>query len=235
MPIFFFILTLISSYILIIVHLFHLNSMILFVKSITSLLFLATAFTSYKKNPKEPKLFRLIFLGLAFCFLGDFSFAVAQDEASIFFLFGIIGPALGHIMYIIAYSTLSKLDFKDLLIFPCIFIPTLATLLLIDFDFKGMFPFVIIYAILISFMLTKSFRLLKYTKYNTFKVTCLTGGSVLFFVSDFILLFYLFYPNASYILQSYDWFLYYLGQALIGINFSRGSLKSALDDDGRSL
>lgn len=222
MPIFCFILTLISSYILIAFHLFHLANSILIPKSITSILFLVTALVSYKKNPKEPKLFRLIFTGLIFCFWGDFFLALAPNGEQVPFLLGIISFALGHIMYIISYSSLTKFTYKDLLIFTYIFIPTLATLLLVNFDFKGMLPFVIIYAILIIFMITKSLGLLKYAQHNTFAVTALITGSFLFFISDFILLFYCFYPSAPPLLQQCNWFLYYLGQALFSVSFLKG-------------
>lgn len=226
MQILFFFLTLFSSYALIAIALLHFSTLAIIVKCLTSILFLTTALVSYKKNPKEPTFFKAIFIGLFFSFWGDFFLAIDRARQGLPFILGVASFSLGHIMYIIGYCIKSKFKLKDLIIFICFFIPTLLTILFVNFDFKGLRPLIIVYAVLISFMVAKSFAMLSYYKYNPFAVPALIAGSLLFFISDFLLLFLCFYPSAPSILQQCNWFLYYLGQDLLAISFSKGTLQT---------
>lgn len=226
MPIFFFLLTLLSSYALITIALLKFSTLTIIVKCLTSILFLITALVSYKKNPKEPTFFKAIFLGLFFSFGGDFFLAIDRSRQALPFILGVTSCCLAHIMYSIGYCIKSKFRLQDFIIFICFFIPTILTIFLVDFDLKNMQTLLVIYAALISFMVAKSFALLPYYKYNAFAVTALIAGSLLFLISDFLLLFFYFYPSAPSILEQCDWFLYYLGQSLLAISFSKGTLQN---------
>lgn len=224
MPIIFFSLTVLGTYALIIVSLFHLITLTTIFKCTTSVLFLLTAWITYKKNPHAPLFFGLIFTGLFFSFLGDAFLAFDSNKQGLLFILGVASFAIGHIMYILGYCKQTKLQKQDFLIFLCFLIPTLLAILLIDFDFKGMKSLVIIYAFIISLMVAKSFSMRIYYTQNRFSTNCLIAGSTLFFISDWLLLFLFFYPGAPSILQQYNWLLYYLGQALLAISFSLGTL-----------
>ncbi len=223
MPLLFFTLTLLSSYALIAVSLLHMLTFTIIIKCMTSILFLVTAWISYKRNPHSPKFFKLMFAGLFFSFLGDAFLAFDTTGEGLAFIFGVASFALGHIMYILGYTNQCKFRLQDLIIFLGYLCPTLFIIFFINFDFKDMQLLVIIYAFIISFMVGKSFGMRSYYAQNPFSVTCLITGSLLFFVSDCLLLFLFFYPGAPSFLQQCNWFLYYLGQALLAISFFKGT------------
>lgn len=223
MPIIFFSLTVLGTYALIIVSLFHFLTLTTIFKCTTSILFLLTAWSAYKKNPHSTRFFYLIFTGLFFSFLGDTFLAFDSSGQGLLFILGVASFAIGHIMYIIGYCTQTKFQKQDAIIFFCFFIPTLLTILFINFNFQGLKFLIVIYAFIISLMVAKSFSMRIYYTQNPFSINCLIAGSMLFFVSDCFLLFLFFYPGAPSILQQYNWLLYYLGQSLLAISFSLGS------------
>lgn len=134
------------------------------------------------KNFKIYTIFML--LGLLFAMLGDI---VLIDN----FIIGAILFAVGHIFFTIYFCFLSKFTWIDLIIF--IFLTAFALIIILlypNFEFSGMRPLIVVYAIIISAMLSKAFGNLLQKKSIANAITLL--GAFLFFFSDLMLLFYLF-------------------------------------------
>ncbi len=219
MNIILFILMLISTGSLIIVGWFEFAIATLIFKCLSSLLFIATAAFSYKKNPSNKKFFALMFSGLIFSFGGDVFLALNSSIIN-FFAIGVVSFSIGHIMYSFGYCSMTKISLKDILVFLCFFIPILFTVQLGIFEFKGMEIMIIIYAVVISFMVAKSLSMLKFYSVSKKPVLLMVTGSMLFFVSDWVLMYFLFYPNAWPALRAVNLTLYYLGQGLLALSFA---------------
>ncbi len=162
-------------------------------KTIASALFLILGVLNFilllkefkTKNIKFFALFNM--LALLFCFLGD---VLLID----YFIVGAIFFALGHVLFIVAFSFLERFNLKDILAGLILFAICLCIILLVPvFDFDGMLPLILVYAFIISFMLGKSFtNLLFNTKYTNTFLALIFFGALLFFLSDLMLLFNLF-------------------------------------------
>ena len=83
-----------------------------------------------------------------------------------------------------------------------------------------MLPFVIIYAIIISFMLAKSISLKNAKSISFISHRLIILGTIMFYVSDFILMFVIFHSNPSRFLSPLNLLVYYIGQASIAISFA---------------
>lgn len=145
----------------------------------------STVFAFSCKNGSS-KFALLILLGVAASFLGDIIL-------NIFFLIGALIFALGHIFYFSAYCSISSYKFKDFLIGLLIFIPSALFITFYPFfNFGGalMKAVCIVYALIISMMLGKAISLLLQKK-SRFSII-VSAGSLLFFISDIALLFYIF-------------------------------------------
>ncbi len=219
MNILLFILMLISTSALITVNCLEIALATIIFKCLSSILFVAVAWYSYKKNPFNTKFFALIFTGLLFFLGGDVFLGLDTNKGSLFVM-GVACCSIGHIMYILGYCSKTKVSLKDILLFLCFFIPTFLTIVFGKFEFNGMEMLIIFYAVIISFMVSKSLSMLKFYPYSKKPVLLIICGSVLFFISDWTLLFLFFYPNASPALQTVDWILYYLGQGLLALSFA---------------
>lgn len=162
----------------------------LLIKSIASLIFVAIGFVNliYLLKVKKQKSLSayLLFIGLCFACLGDILLEIE-------FIVGAILFAVAHVFYFISYCNLQKFQWKDLIYSAAIFVPSLIIILFVPlFDFGGAVMQVLccVYAFVISIMVGKSisnFVRVK-TKWNLIVLI----GSVLFFFSDFMLLFNVF-------------------------------------------
>lgn len=149
---------------------------------LTGLVNLTFAFSTHVDNKKFPI---LMCIGLFLSLAGDI-------VINIEFIPGALVFALGHIFYFLAYSSWMKFGAKDLIPIAAVF--TVAFLILTlypGFDFDAIiFAICVFYALIISFMLGKTFAnaIRKKCALNTILVI----GSVLFFVSDLALVLHMF-------------------------------------------
>jgi len=162
----------------------------LLIKSIASLIFVTIGFVNliYLLKVKKQKSFftYLLFIGLCFACLGDVFLEIE-------FIVGAILFAVGHVFYFISYCNLQKFKWKDLIYSAAIFIPSLIIILFVPlFDFGGAVMQVLccVYAFVISIMVGKSIS--NYVRVKTKLNLIILIGSVLFFFSDFMLLFNVF-------------------------------------------
>ena len=106
---------------------------------------------------------------------------------------------------------------------PCVLAPTQDNWKLSfvgNFDFQGLFPVLIIYPAIISFMVIKALSLWRCRRGDISGIKLVMAGSILFLISDIVLLFWLFGIGVAKEVQSVNWILYYMAQ---------GCLSSALN------
>ena len=159
-------------------------------KTIASTLFVVCSLVNFivfaKNYNKDIKMYAIFML------IGTF-FSMAGDILLIdYFMFGAISFAVGHILYLIAYLFLQKFNIKDLImwLFLC---AICACVILIPqiYNFKGLMILILVYACVISGMLAKSFNNFFFNRnYNNIVFGFLFLGSIMFFLSDMMLLFY---------------------------------------------
>lgn len=133
-------------------------------------------------NRQEGKIFPILMVG------GLLLGMIADVVLNFNFIIGAAIFALGHILYFAAFTLLHKFGIKDLIAVCCVFIVSLILVLLPIYDFgsKLMFIVIIAYALIISLMLSKSLINAINTK-ETMEII-LFIGSLLFYISDFMLL-----------------------------------------------
>jgi uncharacterized membrane protein YhhN len=185
-------------------------------KTFCSLCFVCCCLSSFKKCSNK-KYFTFIFLGLFFCLLGDIFLALSGNTV---FLLGVSSFAIGHILFISGFIYLTSISLIDLLLYIFVLTPAISFIMIKrGFDFQGMLPLVLIYTAIILFMLTKAFSLLKLRKENKVGTYLTISGAILFFISDFILLFVIYYTECPAIFSPINLFVYYIGQGLLSLSF----------------
>lgn len=128
----------------------------------------------------------LMFVGLCFACLGDVFLEID-------FIIGAILFAVGHIFYFISYCFIIKFSVKDLLFGAAIFVPSLCVILFVPiFNFGEVVMQILccVYALVISLMVGKA--LANFVKEKSMLNLIILLGSILFFFSDFMLLFNVF-------------------------------------------
>ena len=135
------------------------------------------------KNKTEHKKFAItIFIGLVLAMLGDI-------VLELHFILGALVFALGHVFFFISYCFNSKFEVKNLIYSAIIFVPVTTFMLFAPiFDFGGIVMQIvcIFYALVISLMTGKAIANFAKNK-NTLNLVIMLG-SLLFLVSDFVLL-----------------------------------------------
>lgn len=156
----------------------------------------------------------LMFLGLVASMLGDIlitgSFIVGAA------LFGV-----GHLLYTVGYFTLAKMTWKDLVIGASIFAAvTILMALYPSFNFGGLDVVCYGYALLISFMVGRAFGV--HGKLKNLLSVVIVVGSVLFALSDVMLLFYVF-GGAAKIVDYVCICAYYPAQCLLAYSIYKSA------------
>lgn len=161
------------------------------------------------KHNKKHRTFAWVMLaGLFFGFLADIVLQVH-------FLGGAAIFALGHICYIGAYCCLLRKERRDCLCCACIIAPALALILflpVLDFGSSFMQTVVMVYAVIICLMTGKAIS--NYHRSPSPLTKYLLIGSILFFFSDFMLLF-AFFTDVGRIANILCLNTYYPGQAIL--------------------
>ncbi len=158
------------------------SSLTFFLGGVVNLVYVITN----KKECGENRNFKYFMLvGLFFAMVGDI---VLID----FFVIGAGLFAIGHMWFFVAYCTLYKFNIKDVICSLVIFAAAIIVELCLPiFDYNGMLALVVSYAFVISIMLGKSISNFIFKEKNTANLIIIVG-SVLFFLSDLMLLFNVF-------------------------------------------
>ncbi|MBO5394853.1 MAG: lysoplasmalogenase [Clostridia bacterium] len=169
---------------------FYITGGKLMVKTITSagffLIGLINLFYSFKQNKKNMKFAMIMTVGLFFAMLGDILLGMEFIVGAIFF-------AIGHVFYFVAYCNLVKFKWVDLIaggVLSLAAVLIICLLPIIVFEALVMQILVCFYAVLISFMLGKA--LTNLIRERNLLNALILIGSILFFFSDLMLLFYKF-------------------------------------------
>ncbi len=218
-----FILMLVSLVFLIFAQLQHILLMHAIFKMICSFLFLGVAYFSHKASStdKHTTYCKIIIISLFFCMLGDF-FLIFNADNRITFIFGAVSFAIAHIMISCSFFHFGKLSIYNV----CwtMFFSAIAIFLICQENLISagdMKPVLIIYAIIISFMVAKSFTLWQYRKENCCFVYTTILAAILFFISDAVLLFALFPLNGPNNLAVINSIIYYISVALFGFSLKK--------------
>lgn len=187
-------------------------------KFLTSLCFLLCGYWGFKNSSASIEYSLPIIIGLFFGLLGDVAIILPISSS---FILGALSFAIGHLFFIKAFTALNPLCKKDFFLITISFL--IFALFIIKFkyfDFNNLLPVVLIYGLIILTMVIKSINLLGNNVLRKIQLYTIILGSVLFTISDFILLFVKFYPNCPEILNSLSLITYYTGQALIALSLS---------------
>lgn len=130
----------------------------------------------------------LLLVGLVFACIGDI---LLIDN----FIMGAIFFAIGHVLFVASFCFESKLRVRDVIIGVAIFIGAFLVIELYKgFNFDGMKVLILVYALIISLMLGKAISNAFNDNDKAVKLLVVIGAS-LFFISDLMLLFYVFGPH----------------------------------------
>ena len=180
-----FILNIILAIGVIISDIFYILQGGLWLKSITSagfvLIGLANLIYAICTKSQNLKFSLTMFIGLVFAMAGDI-------VLNVHFIGGAVLFAIGHIIFFLAYSFISKFTWIDIIMGICLFIPSLIVLVAIPiFDFGGALMQIvcIIYALIICLMVGKALSNVIKNKNTTNFIILI--GSILFFFSDLML------------------------------------------------
>lgn len=189
-------------------------------KSIASILFvlcgLFNLVYSLCLNKKEFLKFSIIMVtGLVFACIGDI---LLID----YFVFGAISFAIGHVFYFIAFTKISKINIRDFIIGGIIFVVGLLIIIIYPFNFNGMLPLVIVYALIISMMLGKAISNVFDKNTNSILNIIITIGAFLFFFSDLMLVFDI-WGGGSIIFDYLCLGTYYPAEFVLGFSIFLGS------------
>lgn len=207
---------------LIIADIFYIIFGGLIIKSIASLIFVLIGFVNLMlllKIKKQKHLSAyLLFIGLCFACLGDIFL-------EIYFISGAALFAVGHLFYFVAYCKLNIFKWKDIIYSMAIFVPSLLIILLVPiFDFGGVLMQVVccVYALIISLMVGKAIS--NFVQQKSVLNLIILLGSVLFFFSDFMLLFDVF-SNSSIVFGVLCLATYYPAEFLLAYSITKHSHK----------
>lgn len=199
----------------------EIGTAVVVLKILTSILFVILGVISYKKGKSNKKYALFIILGLVFSMFGD-TFLVLDRNQGLYFYIGVVSFAIGHIIYIIGFSSCIRITLRDFIIFSVILIPTIFIIVIGEFDFEGMLPVIIVYAMIICFMVCRALSLTRYYSDNKKGIGMAIAGAVMFLVSDLILLFIFFYTKKCALLgEEVNWIIYYPGQAILAMSLKQ--------------
>ena len=193
-------------------------------KTISSVLFVILGIINFIfifKLEQRNKLFKyFMLLGLVFACLGDILLIDPK-----LFIHGAIFFAIGHVFFFVAYSILHRINWKDIVIALAIFAVALVVILALPiFSFNGMLPVVIVYAFIISFMLGKAISNFAFNKEFKTQNLIIMIGSILFFLSDLMLLFNVF-ADVSNIFDIMCLVLYYPAELILASSIYYSNIK----------
>ncbi len=164
--------------------------------------------------------FFLLLPGLICCLAGDVLLAAKGNKhVKICFLAGLISFLTGHIVFLYAFYQYSPFQWSDL-IFPVIMMAgTYLLTRLPDMDMQGATIPVLIYAFFVSMLMAKAISMAG--AYSAApRYTMLMSGTILFWFSDALILFIIFYKRKYKWSRFINLFTYYYGMFLIAASIS---------------
>lgn len=195
-------------------------------KSLTSILFVLAGICGYIKRKENRRISKTMLIAMICSLAGDVLLALDKEQG-ILFVLGVAGFALAHVMFSVSFCRVCALKKVDVAGMFFVFGAEVLLLCLGKFDFQGLFPVLLGYAAVISFMVIKALSLWRCRQGRERAVFLIMPGGVLFLLSDILLLFWLFGIGIPKEVQSVNWVLYYLAQGCLSASLSCKIDKSA--------
>lgn len=196
-------------------------------KTTASIFFVLTGLCGCIKNKENRRFTRLMLIALLCSMAGDILLALDKNQGMLFVL-GVAGFAAAHVFYSVSFCRACRVRKKDIIAAAVLFAGCTVLLCVGNFDFQGLFPVLLGYAAVISFMTVKALSLYSCRKGREKAVWLLMAGGVLFLLSDMVLLFWLFGIGVPKEMQSVCWALYYPAQGCMAAALNEKKLpKSA--------
>lgn len=186
---------------------------IILFKSAASLFFVLAGVCGYIRNKDNRKFSRSMLIGFCCCMAGDVFLAL--DSSGILFVLGVVSFAAAHVLFSVAFCRVCPAAKRDIAATAVVFAGCVLLLCLGNFEFQGLFPVLLGYAMVISFMVVKALSLWPTRQKGKHGVMLIMIGGVLFLLSDMVLLFWLFGIGVAKEVQSVNWVLYYLAQGCL--------------------
>lgn len=185
----------------------------LVLKTTASLFFVLAGFCGYWKAKVNKKISLYVLLALCFSMAGDV-FLEIKVHKDVMFILGVLSFAIAHVMFSMGFAKMSKGKKIDFAVAGLIFGIILAVICTANADFRGLFPAVIGYAAVISFMVAKALALWRCRKVQKKVVELMMLGGILFLISDTILFFVFFVDGVPRGMQYANLIIYYVAQML---------------------
>lgn len=183
-------------------------------KAMASLFFVLAGACAYIRRKDKQRFFRIMLFALICSMVGDVFLALDQGQG-ILFVLGVASFAAAHVLFSVAFCSVSAVDRRDFAGVAVVFLGLLLLLLLGNFQYHGMLPVLILYSVVISVMSVKAVSLWRCRQNGKKAVLFIMAGGVLFLLSDIVLLFWLFGVNVPKLVQIVNWIIYYMAQGCL--------------------
>ena len=193
---------------------------VIYLKCLSSLFFVLAGICGYIKTKQDRKIIGTM-LSALFCSMAGDVFLALDKEEGVLFVLGVASFAFAHVMFAVSFSRISSVTKGDLFGMLLIFGVEILILCVGNFEFQGLFPVLVGYAAIISFMVIKALSLWRCRLGKERTVYLIMAGSVLFLISDNLLLFWLFGIGIPKEIQSASWLFYYLAQGCLSLSLSQ--------------
>lgn len=189
-------------------------------KAAASLGFILIFTLSAVKSGDYALYFRML-PAFACCFMGDVLLSVnTLNGDKKVFLGGVAAFLVGHIFFVAAFSGMMPFTLSDFLFPAVIVVLTLILTRMKGMNMDGMTPHVTVYAFFVALLLSKAYSIYTGIGANG-QTTYLLFGSLLFFLSDFLLLFLIFYKKKPKWGDFANLVLYYGGLLLLAMSVKK--------------
>lgn len=180
-------------------------------KTTASLFFVLAGFCGYWKAKVNKKISLYVLLALCFSMAGDV-FLEIKVYKDVMFILGVLSFAIAHVMFSIGFGKMAKGKKLDFAVAGLILGILLAIICTAASDFQGLFPVVVGYAAVISFMVAKALSLWRCRQDKKTVAGMMMSGGVLFLISDTILFFVFFVDGVPRGMQYANLIIYYVAQ-----------------------
>lgn len=178
-------------------------------KTLNSFAFLGVAIYSAIMSDNILLLYAML-PGFLFCVLGDFLLATTYKKS---FTYGLLSFLIGNLCFVYYFTNFKAISIIELIIPILSIISAICFSYLPKMDYKKLDKFIYAYSFVITLAMIRS--VVVYITFPTTMFLYSMIGFILYFLSDFVLLFSRFYEHDSKYFQGVNLLLYYSGLFMI--------------------
>lgn len=178
-------------------------------KTLNSFAFLGVAIYSAIISDNVQLLYGML-PGLLFCVLGDFLLATSHKRS---FVYGLLSFLIGNLCFVFYFANFSPITIIELIIPILSIISVICFSYLPKMNYKKLDKFIYAYSFVITLAMIRS--VVVYMTFPSSMFLYSMIGFILYFLSDFVLLFSKFYEHNSKYFQGVNLLLYYSGLFMI--------------------